>query len=167
VGGVQKLSAGQTANEGLPPLEPPQNIQKSKKAIHPTQIERNEYALKGQLNSGREIRLYQPIELGKQNQKKTKAAPRAISEGRVLSWKGKFNNCSSGDGDDDDGSRRQANKKKFEAATAGKRAMRVMVNLARGTDWRSRIRDSRFAGRTRERLDLAIADSAGGGVQAK
>jgi hypothetical protein len=44
--------------------------------------------------------------------KKTKVAPRAILEGRVLSWKGKFNNCSSGDGDDDvGGSRRQANKK--------------------------------------------------------
>jgi hypothetical protein len=167
VGGVQKLSAGQTANEGLPPLEPPQNIQKSKKAIHPTQMEQNECALKGQLNSGREIRLYQPIEPGKQNKKRQKQPQERSQKVEFLSWKGKFNNCSSGDGDDDDGgSRRQANKKKFEAATAGKRAMRVMVNLARGRDWRSRIRDSRFAGRTRERLDLAIADSAGG-VQAK
>ena len=66
------MSAGQTANEGLPPLEPPQNIQKSKKAIHPTQMEQNECALKGQLNSGREIRLYQPIEPGKQNKKRQK-----------------------------------------------------------------------------------------------
>jgi hypothetical protein len=42
----------------------------------------------------------------------------------------------------------------------------LMVKLARGRTGEAGFRDSRFAGRTRERLDLAIADSTGG-VQAK
>ena len=130
----------------------------SKKAIHPTQVKRNERALKRRLNSSREIRLYQPT---KKDKSSPKERSRKVESSSRASWKSKFNSCSGGDRDDDDsGSRRQANKKKFEeAATAGKRGM--MVKLVRG-DWRSWIRNARFAERTRERLDLAITDSAGG-----
>jgi hypothetical protein len=105
-------------------------------------------------------------------QKKDKSSPksdlRRSGSLRAKAGKADSKNCSGGsDGDDDDGgSRRQANKKKFDAATAGKRAMRVDGKIGEGRTGEAGFRDSRFAGRTRERLDLAIADSAGG-VQAK
>jgi hypothetical protein len=84
VGGRAEVKCWPTAIEGgLPTARTTSNNTKSKKAIHPTQIEQNECALKRRLNGGGEIRLYQPIELGSRT-KKTRAAPRAISEGRVL-----------------------------------------------------------------------------------
>jgi hypothetical protein len=61
-----------------------QETYKKQASNSPNQIELNDRALKRLLNSSRNILLYQPIELGKQKQKNTKAAPRAISEGRVL-----------------------------------------------------------------------------------